>query len=197
MSLLQKFGEPMSRDWPTGFLTLHGAAHRITLNVDLKSWTQCTPHVKISYMDFNKRIIGNDHTCWSLSHHFSPIVACNMSNNCSFTCFACNDDKMINKEYAPIASSFYGDFSFYNVEHPQPFILHLDHSHTSYFIFYFDVFGDVQMKLHFLLDDLFLYYKQNIFLWTFVSYGFRTPLSTAIEHELTKRAIDSIIKMCL
>ena len=101
MSLLQKFGEPISRDWPTGLLTLHGAAHRITLKVDLKSWKQCTPHVKISYMDFNKRIIGNDHTCLSHSHHFSPIVACNMSNNCSFTCFACNDDKMLDKEFPP------------------------------------------------------------------------------------------------
>ena len=33
----------------------------------------------------------------------SPIVACNMLNNCSFTCFACNDSYTVSFEIAPIA----------------------------------------------------------------------------------------------
>ena len=85
MSLLQKYGEPKSNAWPTGLLTLHGTAHRILLTPDLKSWKGCTPHVKISYMDFDTRTNGNDHTCISYSHHYSPVVACNTLNNCTLT----------------------------------------------------------------------------------------------------------------
>ena len=50
------------------------------------------------------------------SFRFSPIVACNISNNFSFIFVACNDDKMLDNEFAPIAFSNFGDSSFCHVE---------------------------------------------------------------------------------
>jgi len=44
--------------------------------------------------------------------YFSPIVACNMLNNFSFTCVACTNVEMLDNEIAPIAFSILETFHF-------------------------------------------------------------------------------------
>ena len=69
--------------------------------------------------------------------HFSPLVACNMSNNLHFTRIACNNVNMLEHEFAPTASSIFGVPYFNHVEHSSSFIVHDDHPHTSHFHFDF------------------------------------------------------------
>jgi hypothetical protein len=44
-----------------------------------------------------------------------------------------------------------------------------------------------------MMDDVFIYYAHTLFLLSFVCIGMRTITSTSIEHELAKRALESII----
>mgnify|MGYP006869214195 CR=1 FL=1 len=71
-----------------------------------------------------------------------------------------------------------------------------DHSHPSYFPIDFDVFGDEKMKRRIMMDDVFIYRAHNFFIWCFVCAGNRMIMSTSIEHELTKRALESIHVSC-
>ena len=125
------------------------------------------------------------------SFKFSPIVASKKLNNFSFQCLVCNNVDTLSYENAPIAFSNFGDSSFCHVEN-FPFLLHIDHSHMSYIPFDFGVFGDVQMERCVIMDDAFMYHAHNFFLWNFVCNGSRFIMSTSIEHELTKRALESI-----
>ena len=123
---------------------------------------------------------------------FSPIVTCNMLNNFSFTCVACNNDEIIDNEIAPIAFSLVGDFSFALMDLVPSFTLHSNHPHMSYIPLDFGVFGEVQMKRHFMMDDVFMYHAHNFFLWFFVCIESHAKMSTSSDHELTKRALESI-----
>ena len=100
--------------------------------------------------------------------HFSPIVACNMLNNFSFTCVVCNNVDILAYEIAPIAFSPCGDFSFSFMDLVPSFTLHSDHPHISYFPFDFGVVGVVQMKRRVMMDDVFIYRAHNFFLWCLV-----------------------------
>ena len=95
-------------------------------------------------------------------------------------------------ENAPIAFLNFGDSSFCHVENFSPSLLHIDQPHMSYIPFDFGVFGDVQMDRCVIMDDAFIYHAHNFFLWNFVCNGSRFIMSTSIEHELTKRALESI-----
>ena len=128
--------------------------------------------------------------------HFSPIVACNMLSNFSFTCVACTNVEMLDNELAPIAFSNFGDVSFSLMDLVPSFTLHSDHPHMSYFPIDFCVVGDVQMKRHFMMDDVFIYRAHNFFIWCLVCAGKRMIMSTSIEHELTIRALEIIHVSC-
>ena len=128
--------------------------------------------------------------------YFSPIVACNILNNFSFTSVACNNVEMFDSEIAPIASSHIGDVSVSLIDLVPSFTLHSDYSHMSHFPIDFGVFGDVQMKRHFMMDDVFIYHVHNFFLWIFVCIEPHAIMSTSIKHELTKRALESIHFSC-
>ena len=43
-----------------------------------------------------------------------------------------------------------------------------------------------------MMDDVFLYHAHTFFLWCMMCVGTRTRMSTSVEHELTKRALESI-----
>jgi hypothetical protein len=167
---------------------------------------------------------------------FYPLIACNMSNNCSFNCFACNDDPntcsvvtnlmnncslpmfvddhaissnmhyhecytispidactdtyhMIYNENAPIAFSIFGDFDYCHDKHDSTYSSHFHH--TNYYNL-LDANGDMQRRRCVMMDDVFLYHAHTLFLWSIVCVGTRTIMSTSIEHELTKRALESI-----
>ena len=47
---------------------------------------------------------------------YSPIVASKMLNNCSFKCLVCNNVEMLDNEFAPMASSLFGDFSCAHID---------------------------------------------------------------------------------
>ena len=127
--------------------------------------------------------------CTQCFYH-SPIIASKMLN---FECLLCNDGPLISHEISPIAFSQFGYLSCSNVEFAPSFILHVDHLHTSHFHFKFGVFGDVQMKRRIMMDNVFMYHGHNFFMWNFVCNGHRMIISTSIEHELTKRPLESII----
>src|SRR5665811_1409888 len=76
------------------------------------------------------------------------------------------------------------------------FTLHSDHPHMSYFSIDFCVVGDVKMKRHFMMDDVFIYRAHNFFICCLVCAGKRMIMSTSIEHELTIRALESIHVSC-
>ena len=70
--------------------------------------------------------------------------------------------------------------------------MHVGYTHMSYFSFDFGVVGVVQMKRRVMMDDVFIYRAHHFFTWCLVCAGKRIIMSTAIEHELTMRALESI-----
>ena len=52
--------------------------------------------------------------------------------------------------------------------------------------------GDVPKRRCIMRDDVFIYHAHTIFLLSLVCVGTNGPMSTSIEHELTKRALESI-----
>ena len=95
-------------------------------------------------------------TCWtiSLSHVLFAIML-----------------KCLLTRLPPIAFSHFGDVSFSLMDLVPSFTLHSDHPHMSYYPIDFDVFGDVQMKRHFMMDDVFIYRAHNFFICCLVCDG--------------------------
>ena len=123
------------------------------------------------------------HECFTISP-----VACNKLNNCSFTCFACNNNSnMVYIEMAPIAFSNFGDFDDFHDKH----VPHL-HTHHAPMLHLIDTNGDVHKKRYVMMDDVFIYHTNTFFLLCLMCVGTRTRMSTSVEHELTKRALESI-----
>ena len=110
----------------------------------------------------------------------------------TFTCVVCHNDKILDNEIAPIAFSHVEDLSFTLMDLVPSFTLYGNHSHMSYFSIDFVVLGDVQMERRITMDDVFIYHAHNLFLCFFVCIELYEMMSTSIEHELTKRALESI-----
>jgi hypothetical protein len=55
--------------------------------------------------------------------------------------------------------------------------------------------GDMHKKWSIMRDDVFLYHAHTFFALPIACVGTRTLMSTLIEHELTKRALESIIQV--
>ena len=130
-----------------------------------------TPIASSLFGDFSCAHIDNlDHAFRALCNkclNYSPIVATKMLNNCSFKCLVCNNVAILSNEIAPIAFSNFGDFSCAYVENFPPFTLHVHHSHISKFPYLFGYFGDVHKTRHVMMDDVFIYHKQNFLIWYF------------------------------
>src|SRR3954462_12883251 len=65
--------------------------------------------------------------------------------------------------------------------------------HHAYFDSFLDANGDVQLKRCIMMDDVFIYHAHTLFVLYMVCVGTRKTMSTSIVHELTKRALESII----
>src|SRR4051812_30894134 len=121
------------------------------------------------------------------SHSISP-VACDKMIACYFTCFACkNIDHMRSNDMAPIAFSIFGDFDDCHDKHVPH--LHTHHAPISYLIV---INGDVHKQRYVMMDDVYFYHAHMFFLLCMMCVGTRTRMSTSVEHELTKRALESI-----
>ena len=90
---------------------------------------------------------------------------------------------MHDNEIAPIAFSTFGDFDKCHHKHVPVNNLHICHAFHSYLI---DANGDVQMKRCIMMDDVFIDHAHTFFIWSLVCVGTGNPMSTSIEHELTK-----------
>jgi hypothetical protein len=121
---------------------------------------------------------------------FSSINATKMLNNCSFQCLVSNNVNMFDNEKAPIALSINENFAF---AHDKHVFTHLLHNHHEYYDILLGANGDVQIKRCIMMDDVFIYHAHTLFLLSLVCVGTRTKTSTLIEHELAKRALESII----
>jgi hypothetical protein len=97
---------------------------------------------------------------------------------------------MFDDEMAPIAISNNEDFAFAHDKHVFTYTLH---NHHEYYDILLDANGDVQIKRCIMMDDVFIYHAHTLFLLTFVCVDTRTKPSTLIEHELAKRALESIL----
>jgi hypothetical protein len=127
----------------------------------------------------------NYHECSTIT----PMVACNKINNCSFACFACNNnDHMVYNEIAPIAFSTCGYCNSCHDKHVPMNDLHFHRAHNKLL----DANGDVQRRRCIMMDDVFIYHAHTFFLLSMMCVGTRTIMSTSVEHELTKRALESI-----
>nr|XP_051228399.1 uncharacterized protein LOC127345890 [Lolium perenne] len=123
---------------------------------------------------------------------YSPISATKMLNTFSFQCLVCNDVNMLVNEIAPIALSHFGDFAYIHVEHVPMFTPHIHH---IYYDASLNANGDVQKKWRIMMDDVFIYHAHTLFLLSNMCVGTQTPMSTSIEHELAKRALESMIQV--
>jgi hypothetical protein len=97
---------------------------------------------------------------------------------------------MFDDEMAPIAISNNEDFAFPHDKHVFTYTLH---THHGYYNILLDANGNVPTKRYIMMDDVFIYHAHTLFLLSLVCVGTRTKLSTSIEHELAKRALESII----
>jgi hypothetical protein len=121
---------------------------------------------------------------------YSSINATKMLNNCSFKCLVCNNVNMLDNETAPIALSTNEYFAFAHDKHVPKYTLH---NHHEYYDILLEANGDVQIKRCIMMDDVFIYCAHTLFWLSFVCVGTRITTSTSIEHELAKRALESII----
>jgi hypothetical protein len=71
------------------------------------------------------------------------------------------------------------------------------HIHHAFHNILLDANGDVQMKRYVMMDDVFIYHAHTFFLLSIMWVGTRNPMSISIEHELTKRALESILHVSL
>jgi hypothetical protein len=99
---------------------------------------------------------------------------------------------MLVNEISPIALSNFGDFAYVHDEHVHVFTPHIYHIYYDAFL---NANGDVQKKWTIMMDDVFIYHAHTFFALPIVCVGTRMPMSTSIEHELTKRALESIIQV--
>ena len=90
-------------------------------------------------------------------------------------------------EMAPIAFLIFGDFDDCHDKHVPH--LHTHHAPISYLI---DINGDVHKKRYVMMDDVYLYHAHTFFLLCMMCVGNRTRMSTSVEHELTKRSLESM-----
>jgi hypothetical protein len=97
---------------------------------------------------------------------------------------------MFDNEKAPIALSNNEDFAFAHVNHVPTYTLH---THHGYYNILLDANGDVQTKRYIMMDDVFIYHAHTLFLLSFLCICMQTTTLTSIEHELVKRALESII----
>jgi hypothetical protein len=139
------------------------------------------------FVDNKDRILNM--FCAQCLQYYS-INATKMLNTFSFKCLVCNNVNMFDNEKAPIAISNNEDFAFAHDQHVFTYTLH---NHHEYYDILLDANGDVQIKRCIMMDDVFIYHAHTLFLLYFVCVDTRTKLSTLIEHELAKRALESII----
>jgi hypothetical protein len=69
------------------------------------------------------------------------------------------------------------------------------HIHHIYYDKLLNANGDVQKKWTIMMDDVFIYHAHTFFALPIVCVGTRKTRSTSIEHELTKRALESMIQV--
>jgi hypothetical protein len=123
---------------------------------------------------------------------YSHINATKMLNTCSFQCLVCHNVNILVNEIAPIALSNFGDFAYIHDEHVHVFTPHIHH---IYYDALLNANGDVQKRWTIMMDDVFIYHAHTLFLLSNMCVGTQTPMSTSIEHELTKRALESMIQV--
>jgi hypothetical protein len=124
---------------------------------------------------------------------YSPINATKILNIFSFQCLVCNNVNMLVNEIAPIALSSFGDFAYIHVDHAPMLSQHIHH---IYYDSLLNSNGDVQNKWNIMMDDVFIYHAHTLFVLSMVCVGTRKRMSTSIEHELMKRALESYIHKC-
>src|SRR3954463_13956078 len=100
---------------------------------------------------------------------------------------SCRYNGCINRRDVHITFSIFGDFDDCHDKHVPH--LHTHHASISYLI---DINGDVHKKRYVMMYDVYLYHAHTFFLWCMMCVGTRTRMSTSVEHELTKRALESI-----
>jgi hypothetical protein len=142
----------------------------------------------LRFVDNNDKML---HIFCAICLQYSPINATKILNTCSFQCLVCNDVNMLVNEIAPLALSNFGDFAYIHVEHVPMFTPHIHH---IYYEALLNANGDVQKKWTIMMDDVFIYHAHTFFALPIVCVGTRMPMSTSIEHELAKRALESIIQ---
>nr|XP_051180964.1 uncharacterized protein LOC127295095 isoform X2 [Lolium perenne]XP_051180965.1 uncharacterized protein LOC127295095 isoform X3 [Lolium perenne] len=144
---------------------------------------------------FPRFVDNNDETLnmfCSQCLQYSPINASKILNTCSFKCLVCNYVNVLVSEIAPIALSNFGDFAYIHVDHVPMFTPHIHH---IYYDALLNANGDVQKRWTIMMDDVFIYHAHTLFLLSNMCVGTQTPMSTSIEHELTKRALESMIQV--
>src|SRR4051812_49047071 len=166
--------------FPCDALPLHNIDH-----VELFDCDTISIHMPC-YTSFVYPPIDSGMLCHA-SHSISP-VACYKMNAFYFTCFVCNNiDHMHYNEMDPIDFSFFGDFDDCHDKHVPH--LHTHHASISYLI---NINGDVHKKRYVMMDDVYLYHAHTFFLLCMMCVGTHIIMLTSVEHELTKRALESI-----
>jgi len=89
---------------------------------------------------------------------------------------------------APIAFSIFDDHELPHAMNAPS--CHMHHRHAFHTIL-LDTNGDVHKTWNIMMDDVFIYHAHTLFVLFLPCVGTRTTTSTATEHELTKRAIES------
>ena len=141
----------------------------------------------IACNDNDKDDISFRMLCPKCLHH-SMILASKIVNNCSFLCLVCKNAYFIVHEMAPIAFSLFDDHELPHAMNAPS--CHMHHRHAFHTIL-IDTNGDVHKTWNIMMDDVFLYHAHTLFVLLLPCVGTRTTVSTATEHELTKRAIES------
>ena len=125
----------------------------------------------------------------------SPLIASRMMNNLSIQCFECNNERMFRHEMDTIVFSyFHGVFVFPHLEDAQPNCLHIDLAYALLLIYLCCANGVVNKNGH-VIDDVLLYHAHTYFAWSLLCEGTYAYSSTSTEHELTKRALESYLRM--
>ena len=125
-----------------------------------------------------------------------PLVASSMLTNCSLHCLDCNNEHDFINEKDIMVYSHFGVLVFPHLEDVHMEFSYIDLAYALHYIYLSCANGVVNKEGH-VIDDVLRYHAHTYFAWSLLCEGTNGRPSTSMEHELTKRALESYLRKCI
>src|SRR4051812_3395546 len=119
-----------------------------------------------------------------------------MLTTCSFKCLVCNNPHEFTNEKDTMVYSNFGVLVFPHLEDVQLDFSYIDLA-CAYIWIYLCCANSVVSNQGHIIVDVLQYHAKKGFAWSLLSVDTNEQTSTSMEHELTKRALESYLRKCI